>query len=216
MLNFNEADEQYAGTGSTDFSPMPEGTVVDVLLTIRPGGASDDGFLTQSTKSDAQYLDLEFTVTNGEFAKRKIWDKLTVTGGSTDDNGKSKAGSISMRKIRAMLESCYNIEPRDMSEEAKAVRVLSSYGDLNNLIFKTSVGTEEYNEKVNNKLDRIIVPGMPEYKQPLGPDGLIRSPKPSSAPAQATVAATPVAATGTVAEAPSQAPANSSGKPSWA
>ena len=215
MLNFNEADEQYAGTGSTDFSPMPEGTIVDVLLTIRPGGAGDGGLLKQSQRSDAQYLDCEFTVINGEFAKRKFWTNLTVMGGSLDDNGRSKAGNISMRTIRAMLESCYNIEPRDMSEEAKAVRVLSSYGDLNNLIFKTSVGIKEYNDKVSNKLDRIIVPGMPEYKQPLGPDGLIRSPKPSSAPVQATATATPVAATGAVAEAP-QAPANSSGKPSWA
>ena len=216
MLNFNEAEEQYSGSGPTDFSPIPEGTVVDVLLTIRPGGAGDGGLLKQSQRSDAQYLDCELTVTNGEYAKRKIWTNLTVMGGSLDDNGKSKAGNISMRTIRAMLESCYNIEPRDMSDAAKAVRVLSSYGDLNNLVFKTSVGTEEYNEKVSNKIDRIIVPGMPEYKQPLGPDGLVRSSKPSHAPVQAAVAtASPVAATGSVAEAP-KAPANSSGKPSWA
>ena len=57
---------------------------------------------------------------------------------------------------------------------------------------------------------------MPEYTQPKGPDGLVRQPKPSNPPVQTTVAAPPVAAQGTVAEAPTQAPANSSGKPSWA
>tara|TARA_R100001591_G_scaffold117988_1_gene138961 strand:- start:72 stop:722 length:651 start_codon:yes stop_codon:yes gene_type:complete len=216
MLNFNEADEQFSGSQQSDFTPIPEGTIVDVLLTIRPGGAGEGGLLKQSTRSDAQYLDCEFTVTNGEFERRKFWTNLTVMGGSLDDNGRSKAGNISMRTIRAMLESCYNIEPRDMSDAAKAVRVLSSYGDLNNLVFKTSVGIEEYNEKKNNKLDRIIVPGMPEYTQPKGPDGLVRQPKPSTQTVQTTVDATPIAAQGTVAEAPSQAPANSSGKPSWA
>ena len=82
MLNFNEAEEQYSGSGPTDFSPIPEGTVVDVLLTIRPGGAGDGGLLKQSQRSDAQYLDCELTVTNGEYAKRKIWTNLTVMGGS--------------------------------------------------------------------------------------------------------------------------------------
>ena len=36
MLNFNEADEQFSGSQQSDFSPIQEGTIVDVLLTICP------------------------------------------------------------------------------------------------------------------------------------------------------------------------------------
>ena len=37
-LDFNTAEEQFDGVTS-DFTPIPEGEIVDVLLTIRPGGA---------------------------------------------------------------------------------------------------------------------------------------------------------------------------------
>ena len=167
-LDFNTAEEQYDGP-STDFSPIPDGTIVDAILTIKPGGAGPDGALTQSQRSDAQYLQCEFTVTTGEFERRKFWSNLTVAGGSLDDKGQSKAGNISKRTIRALLESCYAIEPKDMSEPAKAARTLSSYMDLNNLLAKVEVGIETYNDKDNNRLSRVVTPGMPEYKQPIGP-----------------------------------------------
>ena len=93
-------------------------------------------------------------MTSGEFERRKFWSNLTVAGGSLDDKGQSKAGNISKRTIRALLESCYAIEPKDMSEPAKAARTLSSYMDLNSLLAKVEVGIETYNDKDNNRLFR--------------------------------------------------------------
>lgn len=204
-LDFNTAEEQYDGP-STDFSPIPDGTIVDTVLTIKPGGAGPDGALTQSQRSDAQYLQCEFTVTSGEFERRKFWSNLTVAGGSLDDKGQSKAGNISKRTIRALLESCYAIEPKDMSEPAKAARTLSSYMDLNNLLAKVEVGIETYNDKDNNRLSRVVTPGMPEYKQPLGPDGTVKA----SAPAPSTQTETQ--------PSPQQVTSDQSGgeKPAWA
>ena len=49
-LDFNTAEEQYDGP-STDFSPIPDGTIVDAILTIKPGGAGPDGALTHSHRS---------------------------------------------------------------------------------------------------------------------------------------------------------------------
>jgi len=204
-LDFNTAEEQFDGV-SSDFSPIPEGTIVDVLLTIRPGGAGPEGILKQSQRSDAQYLDCEYTVTNGEYERRKFWGNLTVAGGSLDDQGNSKAGNISKRTIRALLESCYNIEPKDMSEPAKAARTLSTYMDLNGLYAKVEVGIETYNDKDNNKLSRVVTPAMPEYKQPLGPDGTVK----------AKVSAAPI---GQADQQPSPQPAtdqSAGGKPAWA
>lgn len=173
-LDFNTAEQQFDGV-SSDFTPIPEGTIVDVLLTVRPGGVGPGGVLKQSQRSDAQYLDCEFTVTDGEYARRKFWGNLTLIGGSLNDQGLSKAGIISGRTIRAMLESCYNIQPKDMGEEAKAARTLNSYMDLNNLLIKVLVAVETYNEKDNNRLDKVITPGMPDYKQPLSPDGTVKA-----------------------------------------
>ncbi len=204
-LDFNTAEEQFDGV-SSDFSPIPEGTIVDVLLTIRPGGAGPEGILKQSQRSDAQYLDCEYTVTNGEYERRKFWGNLTVAGGSLDDKGQSKAGNISKRTIRALLESCYNIEPKDMSESAKAARTLSSYMDLNGLYAKVEVGIETYNDKDNNKLSRVVTPSMPEYRQPLGPEGTVKA----SAPAPTTQTDTQ--------PSPQQVTSDQSGdeKPAWA
>ena len=203
-LDFKSAEEQFDGV-SSDFSPIPEGTIVDVLLTIRPGGAGPDGILKQSQRSDAQYLDCEYTVTNGEYERRKFWGNLTVAGGSLDDKGNSKAGNISKRTIRALLESCYSIEPKDMSEDAKAARTLSSYMDLNNLYAKVKVGIETYNDKENNRLDMVITPSMPEYKQPLGPDGTVKARQ-----------ATPTAQGTDSQPSPQPATDQSGGKPAWA
>ena len=203
-LDFNTAEEQYDGP-STDFSPIPDGTIVDTVLTIKPGGAGPDGALTQSQRSDAQYLQCEFTVTSGEFERRKFWSNLSVAGGSLDDIGQSKAGNISKRTIRALLESCYAIQPKDMSEPAKAARTLSSYMDLNNLLAKVEVGIETYNDKENNRLDMVITPSMPEYKQPLGPDGTVKARQ-----------ATPTAQGTDSQPSPQPATDQSGGKPAWA
>lgn len=207
-LDFNTAEEQFDGVTS-DYKPIPEGEIVDVLLTIQEpdqgSGVGPDGLLKQSQRSDAQYLSCEFTVTNGEYTRRKFWGNLTVSGGSLDEKGQSKAGQISARTIKAMLESCYNIQPTDMSDGAKSVRMLSSYMDLNNLLVKVTVGVETYNDKENNKLGKVIVPGMPEYKQPTGPDGF------------AKVKATSVSAQTDISSSQKTTNVKSDGgKPSWA
>jgi hypothetical protein len=67
--DFNDAE---SNTGDL----IPKGTVAPVILTIRPGGTGDGGWLTQSRNSPYQYLDCEFTVTAGPFAKRKFWTLL--------------------------------------------------------------------------------------------------------------------------------------------
>jgi hypothetical protein len=160
-FDFNDADGQRErGT------PMPAGTLCKVVLNIRAGGEqSSGGWLTQSKSSDALYLDCELTVLNGEYAKRKLWTNLTVSGGKLNDKGQSIGGNISRATIRAMLESARNISPVDMSNTANAKRQISGFGDLDGLEFAIKVGMEKgkdpYPDK--NTISLVVTPEREEY-----------------------------------------------------
>jgi hypothetical protein len=74
FLNYNDAGEQRS------FDLIPAGSIVPVQLTVRPGGGGDDGWLRPSKDGSSQGLDCEYTVLDGEHAKRKIWALYTVKG----------------------------------------------------------------------------------------------------------------------------------------
>ena len=95
-FDYTEAPEQ-RGDG-----PIPDGTVATVQLTIRPGGAGEGGLLKRSQDGGCEMLDCEFVVVDGPHAKRKLWERMIVSG-TTD--GHAKAAEISRGKLRAILES---------------------------------------------------------------------------------------------------------------
>lgn len=66
MLDFNDAGPQRS------FDLIPDNTIVTVELTIRPGGAGEGGWLRRSKDGRSEALDCEFTVIEGEYAKRKL------------------------------------------------------------------------------------------------------------------------------------------------
>lgn len=161
-LDLNSADAQQ-GFGEL----IPTGTICPVIMTIRPGGKGPEGWLTESKTSDAMYLNCEFTVTEGPFAKRKLWSNLTWTGGKKNDKGQSMGGEITRSTLRAMLESARNIMPEDMSEKAMASRRVNSFSEFNNLEFVIKVGIEKgqsgYPDK--NKIMAVVTPDKPDYRQ---------------------------------------------------
>lgn len=95
FFDFNDAGEQR----SVDV--IPANTICGVQLTVRPGGAGDDGWLRRSKKDGAsEALDCEFTVIDGEYAKRKIWALYTVHGTTP---GHAEAAEISRKSLCAMV-----------------------------------------------------------------------------------------------------------------
>jgi hypothetical protein len=126
-------------------------------LTVRPGGAGTDGWLKRSKDGASLGLDLELTVIDGQYAKKKLWALLTMSGTST---GHEKAGQISASKIKAILLSVYGVRPDDKSEAAKEKLKITSYADLDGLRFCAKVNvqkaTEEYAAK--NILGDIVTP----------------------------------------------------------
>jgi hypothetical protein len=142
MTYVSEHDYNTAETGGGSFDLVPANTVARVILTIRPGSEGDGGWLTQSKSSDAQYLNCEFTITDGEYAKRKFWGNLTVSGGKVNEEGQSIAGKIARETLRAILESSLGVRPDDESDEAKRKRLVSGYGNFNDMEFVAKIGIE--------------------------------------------------------------------------
>lgn len=190
-FDLNTADQQRAGGGEL----IPDGTIARVVMTVRPGGAGPDGLLTASKSSDAQYINAEFTVADGEFAKRKFWGNFTVAGGKLDDNGNSKGGLITRQTLRAIIESAYGILPDDQSPKAQAARRIPGLEVFNGLEFCAEIGVEpakgEYKPK--NKLDRAVTPDRAEYGPAMGYAGAPVAPK-AATPAKPAWTPPPTAA----------------------
>jgi len=181
MTYVPEHDYNTANAGGGSFDLVPGNTVARVILTIRPGSEGDGGWLTQSKSSDAQYLNCEFTITDGEYAKRKFWGNLTVSGGKVNEEGQSIAGKIARETLRAILESSLGVRPDDESDEAKRKRLVSGYGDFNSLEFIAKIGIEPARDQyqAKNKLLSVVTPDKPEYSgAPIQPAGN-SAPKPA-------------------------------------
>ena len=116
--DFNDAEAQQGG-----FDLIPRGIAVPVRMTIKPGGHDDHtqgwtgGYATQSFDTGAVYLACEFVVTDGPFAKRKMWSNV----GLYSPKGPTW-GQMGRSFIRAALNSARNVHPQDNSPQAAAAR----------------------------------------------------------------------------------------------
>jgi hypothetical protein len=153
-----------AATQSTN-NLIPKNTSARLHLSVRPGGHDEGGWLRMNKAGNALMLDCEFTVVDGQYARRKFWGLFTVKG---ETEGQQKAVEISRSNIRAILESARNVKPSDMSADAAAKRRIDSWGDLDGLEFVGIIGVEEdktgqYGDK--NRLSAAVTPDRKEYKQ---------------------------------------------------
>jgi hypothetical protein len=156
-LDFNNTSEQRDGL-------IPEGTIAQVHMTIRPGNSGEGSWLKRSKSGDSQALDVEFTVVEGPYAKRKFWGLFTLEGVS---DGHQKAADISASRLRAILESVKGIRPDDESETAKAGRRMNSWGDFDGLRFVARIGIEKGKDgyKDKNTLGAAITPDRTAWKK---------------------------------------------------
>jgi hypothetical protein len=150
VSDFNDAGPQRS------FDVIPDGTIVAVELTVRPGGAGENGTLRRSKDGRSDPLDCEFTVTEGEHLKRKFWALFTLAGSTS---GHETAADISRRTLRAILESARGIRPDDQSEAAKKARN-AEYEDFDGLRFIVKVGVEPARDgyKAKSTLAEVITP----------------------------------------------------------
>ncbi len=148
---------------------IPKGTLAKVRLTIRPGGFDDPsqgwtgGYATRGS-TGAVYLNGEFTVLEGPYAKRKIFTLI----GLYSPKGPEWAG-MGRSFLRGMLNSARGISDKDVSPQAQAARRIGGFADLEGLEFVAKIehGTDAGGE-TKNEIRMAVTPDHRDYAQAMG------------------------------------------------
>jgi hypothetical protein len=162
MINMTTLDLNDAGP-QRSFDLIPAGTICTLQMVIRMGGAGEGGWLTRSKDGGCEMLDVEFVVVDTEFAKRKLW-QMMVLSGTTD--GHAKAAEISRTLLRGIVESARGIRPDDKSEAASNGRK-ADFNDFMNLRFVARIGVEKSRDPAypdpKNKIAEAITPDLKQW-----------------------------------------------------
>jgi len=147
---------------------IPRDTIATLVLHIRSGGVGEDGMLTRTSKGDAEMLVCEFTLADGAYKGRKVFENLLLEG-TTD--GHAEAAKISRSKLRAILDSALGLKPDDISPQARAARTVS-LKDFEGKTFLGKIGVEKGKPKNDgsgenwpdrNILAAVITPDKKEW-----------------------------------------------------
>ena len=159
-FDFNDDGEQRS------FDVIPANTIVVLQMTIRPGGAGDDGWLKRAGDGNSEGLDCEFVIANdGPYVKRKLWQWFTLRGTT---EGHAEAGKISRETLKAILESARGIKPNDKSEAAQNARKPSGWADFDQLRFVARLGVRPPRDgyAAKNIILQVITPDRQEWRKP--------------------------------------------------
>lgn len=199
FFDFNSAAEQ------SSYDLIPKGTVVRVRMTIKPGGYDDPsqgwtgGYATRSMTTGSVYLNCEFVVLDGPFARRKMWSLIglySAKGAEWTNMGRTF--------IKAILNSARGINPNDSSPAAQNARRISGFADLEGIEF---VGKVDW-DKDQNGQDKCVI------KSAVTPEHKDYAAHMNGAPAGAASAPTSSGGANAYAQATGRAPVP--GRPSWA
>jgi hypothetical protein len=151
----------YDYTDAPKSNLIPDGTVVTLVLHIRPGGVGEDEMLKRSKDGGCEMLDAELTVLDGPYKGRKLWQNW-VLAGTTD--GHAQAADISRRTLKAILDSALGLKPLDVSPEARAARTVS-LKQFEGMTFVGKIGIEEGDGRYPDKnvLAAVITPDRPGW-----------------------------------------------------
>lgn len=85
----------------TDFAPIPTGEYLAHIT---------ESDMKPTKKNDGQYLELEYTVLEGEFKNRKVWARLNL------DNPNATTVDIANRQMASIREATGVMNPADSQE----------------------------------------------------------------------------------------------------
>jgi hypothetical protein len=163
-LDFNKADDQVGQ------ALIPKGTPVKVRLTLKPGWHDEpeegwtDGWATCNQETGSVYLSCQFTVLEGEFKKRKLYNLIGL---------RSLKGPIWAQMgasfIKGILNSARGVDPNDVSPKAMEARRITGLHELNGIVFAGRVGIDK-NQKGEERsvIKTAIQPGDLQYAETMG------------------------------------------------
>jgi|TARA_R110000803_G_scaffold204967_1_gene271322 hypothetical protein len=163
MLDLNNV----APDEGNDFSLIPHGTIVRVIVSIKPqldgvviSDLSNQPIFRQSPHSSAKWVECEFTVIGGQFDRRKIWSNLFFDGDKKNASGVSMSKEIGLRTLRGIIDSSRGLRADDMTPDANIKRQISGIEALEGMEFCIKVGVEKgtngYDDK-NKMLAPILI-----------------------------------------------------------
>jgi len=193
---------------------IPKGTIARVHLSIRPGGFDDasqgwtGGYATRAS-SGAVYLNGEFTVVDGPYARRKIFTLIGLYSPKGPD-----WANMGRSLIRGMLNSARGIFDKDNSPQAQAARRIAGFADLDGIEFvaRIDIGTDT-NGEPKNEIRAAVTPDHKSYAQAMGQHTVPTGAAPAYAPPVAAASPAPTIAPSSAAPAPA---AGADLRPSWA
>ncbi|MBX9740489.1 MAG: hypothetical protein K2X62_10465 [Beijerinckiaceae bacterium] len=148
---------------------IPKGTLAKVRLTIRPGGFDDPaqgwtGGYAKRGATGSVYLDAEFTVLEGPYARRKIWSLIGLYSPKGPDWANMGRGLI-----RGILNSARGISDKDNSPEAQARRRISGFSELDGLEFVARIDIgQDTNGDDKNEVRGAVTPDHRDYAALMG------------------------------------------------
>ncbi|WP_150288484.1 hypothetical protein [Rhabdaerophilum calidifontis] len=165
MSNWNDFNDARSTT-----SVIPKGAIAKVRLSIRPGGYDDPsqgwtgGYATRGS-TGAVYLNAEFTVLEGPYARRKIFSLIGLYSPKGPD-----WGNMGRALVRTILNSARGISDKDVSPQAQSARRIRGLSDLDGIEFvaKIDVGTDT-NGDPKNEIRTAVTPDHKEYAAVMGP-----------------------------------------------
>lgn len=88
--NYGEAEATQGGG-----ELIPDGTLAWAIVKLRPFNLDHGLVVTPSKQGDSAYLDVELTILEGPYARRKIWDRIGVKGSEKwVENGRARIRHI--------------------------------------------------------------------------------------------------------------------------
>ncbi len=158
--DYNDAESQ------NSYDLIPKGAIVPVRMTIKPGGYDDPsqgwtgGYATHNETTGSVYLNAEFVITEGSFAKRKVWSLiglLSLKGPEWGNMGRSF--------VRGILNSARGLSDKDNSPEAQTARRIAGFADLDGIEFlaKIDVG-KDANGDPKNEIRFAVTPNHKDWK----------------------------------------------------
>ena len=158
--DFNDADSQ------TSYDLIPKGTIVPVRMTLKPGGYDDPaqgwtgGYATRNETTGSVYLNAEFVLLEGAYARRKIWSLiglLSLKGPEWGNMGRSL--------VRGILNFARGLSDKDNSPQAQTARRIKGFADLDGAEFlaKIDVGKDQ-NGDAKNEIRFAVTPNHKDWE----------------------------------------------------
>ncbi len=154
----------------SSYGLIPNGTIAKVRMTIRRGNYNDpeqgwtDGYASKSIISGSIFLDVEYTVLEGKYAKRKVWGLI----GLHSNNGPEWT-NIGKAFIKGIINSAKGISSRDTSDAAVEARKIDNFKPLDGIEFVARIDvTKDQKGESRNEIRTAITPDHKDYSSVMG------------------------------------------------